>query len=76
MHVATSFPASVLPESLSLAAGVALGARLGPGVYIFSPIPGIISAPKNNKQATWLDVVTIAMGIPSATGYVVSIVSS
>ena len=29
---------------------------------------GIISAPKNNKQARWLEVVTIAMGIPSAMG--------
>ena len=34
----------------------------------FLPIPGIIRAARNNKQATWLDVVITAMGIPSAMG--------
>lgn len=31
-------------------------------------MPGIISAAKNNKQAKWLEVVTTAIGIPSAIG--------
>ena len=32
------------------------------------PIPGIIRAAKKSKQATWFEVVTTAIGIPSAMG--------
>ena len=32
------------------------------------PIPGIIRAARKSKQATWFEVVTTAIGIPSAMG--------